>query len=106
MKTSTQFVREHRARKGVRPDPVQVKELIDKLLSDTEIHQGPQSVDIEWNFSPKQWQVVQVLATLQGVSADAWLEELGRKFINSRGAALQVSKGKAVLDVDDLEIGG
>ena len=103
---STVRMRQHRQREAKKLAPDKARELISELFANTEVYQTATSVEIEWNFTPSQWQAIHMLAQLQGVDADKWLEAMGRKFINSRGAALQVSKGKAVLDVDDLEIGG
>ena len=100
-----QGMRDLRVRQGLEPDPDGLKELLAELLANTAIHHTGKAVEVEWNFSRSQWQVVHLLAHLQGVTASTWLEGLGRKLINSRGD-VEVGQGTAIQDTDDLDLGG
>ena len=106
MKIGTLAVRAHRARRDRDQDDVKVKELLDKLLSNTEVHRTTQSVEVIWGFTPSQWRVVHMLASIQGRTTDAFLEELGRKLINGRTpiTGVEVGQGTAVVDTDDIEL--
>lgn len=104
-KSGAERVREHYKRKAKEMDSDRLKGLLEKLFANAEVSQGRGTIEIDWGFTPSQWQVVHMIAELHGKTADGMLEELGRNYLNSRGS-LQVGKGVGVVDTDDIELGG